>query len=167
MLGISSTSKNPERAMMFINLLHSDKYLNNLLNFGIQGEHYLRSSGEIIKPGPSAANYNPGATWMFGNQFLNYVWDTEASNKWAQFKNFNRGAKLSPALGFTFNAQPVKSQTASLVTVRSKYIAGLETGAIDPSKAAEFKKKEEANGLAKVLQEKQKQLDAFLAAKKK
>ncbi|RKP48725.1 DUF3502 domain-containing protein [Cohnella endophytica] len=166
MLGISSTSKDPARAMMFINLLHSDKYLNNLLNFGIEGEHYVKVSSEIIKAGPSAANYNPGATWMFGNQFLNYVWDTEASNKWAQFKNFNRGAKLSPALGFTFNAQPVKSQVAALVTVRSKYIAGLETGSIDPSKAAEFQKKEQANGLDKVLAEKQKQLNAFLAAKK-
>jgi len=166
MLGISSTSKDPERAMMFINLLHSDKYLNNLLNFGIEGDHYAKVSSEIIKPGPNAANYNPGATWMFGNQFLNYVWDTEAPNKWAAFKNFNRGAKLSPALGFTFDAQPVKSQTAALVTVRSKYIAGLETGSIDPSKAAEFKKKEEANGLAAVLKEKQKQLDAFLKSKK-
>ncbi|MGO4108652.1 ABC transporter substrate-binding protein [Paenibacillus sp. YAF4_2] len=166
MLGISTTSKNPARAMMFINLLHSDKYLNNLLNFGIEGEHYTKISAEIIKPGPKAANYNPGATWMFGNQFLNYVWNTEASNKWAAFKNFNRGAKLSPALGFTFNAQPVKTQVAALVTVRNKYIAGLETGAIDPSKAAEFQKKEKANGLDKVIAEKQKQLNAFLAAKK-
>ncbi|REE70511.1 putative aldouronate transport system substrate-binding protein [Paenibacillus taihuensis] len=165
MLGISSTSKDPARAMMFINLLHSDKYLNNLLNFGIEGTHYSKVSGEIIKPGPSAANYNPGATWMFGNQFLNYVWNTEASDKWAQFKAFNKGAKMSPALGFTFNAQPVKSQVAALVTVRSKYIAGLETGAIDPSKAKEFQKKEIANGLDKVLKEKQKQLDAFLRSK--
>jgi len=165
MLGISSTSKDPARAMMFINLLHKDKYLNNLLNFGIEGEHYAKQSAEIIKPAKNSANYNPGATWMFGNQFLNYVWDTEAPNKWAQFKNFNRGAKLSPALGFTFNAQPVKTQAASLVTVRKTYIAGLETGSIDPSKATEYKKKLEANGLAKVLQEKQKQLDAFLKSK--
>ncbi|MFC5404644.1 ABC transporter substrate-binding protein [Cohnella soli] len=165
MLGISSTSKDPARAMMFINLLHSDKYLNNLLNFGIEGDHYVKASKEIIKAGPNAANYNPGATWMFGNQFLNYVWDTEAANKWALFKSFNTGAKLSPALGFTFDAQPVKSQVAALVTVRSKYIAGLETGAIDPSKAAEFKKKEEANGLSKVIAEKQKQLNAFLGKK--
>lgn len=167
MLGISSTSKDPARAMMFINLLHSDKYLNNLLNFGIEGDHYVKVSKEIIKAGPNSANYNPGATWMFGNQFLNYVWDTEAPDKWAQFRAFNKGAKLSPALGFTFDAQPVKSQVASLVTVRSKYIAGLETGAIDPSKADEFKKKEVANGLDKVLKEKQKQLNAFLAKKKK
>jgi putative aldouronate transport system substrate-binding protein len=166
MLGISSTSKDPARAMMFINLLHSDKFLNNLLNFGIEGEHYVKVSSEVIKAGPSAANYNPGATWMFGNQFLNYVWDTEASNKWSAFKNFNRGAKLSPALGFTFDAQPVKSQVASLVTVRSKYIAGLETGSIDPSKAKEFQAKEKANGLDKVIAEKQKQLNAFLTSKK-
>src|SRR5690606_9031941 len=40
MLAISSTSRHPELAMGLINLLHSDQYLNNLLNFGIEGIHY-------------------------------------------------------------------------------------------------------------------------------
>jgi len=88
MLAISSTSKDPARAMMFINLLYTDKELNNLINFGIEGEHFIRN-GEIISNGPNKTNYSIGAAWMLGNQFLNYVWDTEAVDKWTQFKSFN------------------------------------------------------------------------------
>jgi len=166
MLAISSTSKDPARAMMFINLLHSDKYLNNLINFGIEGEHYVKVSDNVIKAGPKAADYNPGVAWELGNQFLNYTFETEAPDKWEQFKKFNDGAHKSPALGFTFDVEPVKSQVTNLINVKKQYAAALETGSIDPAKAQEWWNKEKANGLDKVLEEKQKQLDAFLASKK-
>lgn len=165
MLGISSTSKDPARAMMLINLLHSDKYLNNLLNFGIEGEHYEKVSENIIKPGPKFNDYNPGVAWELGNQFLNYIWDTEDPEKWEKYKIFNQGAHKSPALGFTFNVEPVKSQAAILVNLKKQYAPALETGSIDPSKAQEWYDKEKANGLDKVIAEKQKQLNEFLASK--
>ncbi|MFD0672253.1 ABC transporter substrate-binding protein [Cohnella sp. GCM10027633] len=164
MLGITTTSKNPERAMMFINLLHTDKQLNNLLNFGIEGEHYTRS-GEIITATDKTPNYAIGASWMFGSQFLNYVWNTEDPNKWELFKQFNEGAINSPALGFTFNAEPISSQASVLTNIRKEYDPGLDTGAIDPAKADEYFKKMNDNGLKDIIAEKQKQLDAFLAAK--
>ncbi|WP_080835203.1 ABC transporter substrate-binding protein [Cohnella massiliensis] len=162
MLGISSTSGDPARAMMLINLLHSDKYLNNLINFGIEGDHYSRS-GEIITPTDNTANYSIGAAWMLGSQFLNYVWNTEAPDKWEQFKQFNTDAHNSPGLGFTFNAEPVKSQVSAMNNTRKQYDPGLDTGSIDPSKAEEYYNKLKANGLDKVIAEKQTQLDAFLA----
>lgn len=164
MLGITTTSKNPERAMMFINLLHTDKTLNNLLNFGIEGDHYTRN-GEIISPTANTPNYAIGAAWMFGSQFLNYVWDNEDPNKWELFKAFNTDAINSPALGFTFNAEPISSQASVLTNIRKEYDPGLDTGAIDPAKADEFIKKMNDNGLKDVIAEKQKQLDAFLASK--
>lgn len=164
MLGITTTSKNPERAMMFINLLHTDKQLNNLLNFGIEGDHYTRN-GEIITATANTPNYAIGAAWMFGSQFLNYIWDNEDPNKWELFKAFNTDAINSPALGFTFNAEPISSQASVLNNIRKEYDPGLDTGAIDPSKAEEFFKKMNDNGLKEVIAEKQKQLDAFLASK--
>mgnify|MGYP000999452830 FL=1 len=166
MLAISATSKDPARAMMFIDLLHSDKYLVNLLNFGIEGEHYVKVSDNVIKAGPKAADYSPGVAWELGNQFLNYTFETEAPDKWDQFKAFNEGAHKSPALGFTFDVTPVKSQAAVITNIRSQYAAALETGSVDPSKADEWKSKEKANGLDTIIAEKQKQLDAFLATKK-
>ncbi|MDT9726376.1 extracellular solute-binding protein [Xylanibacillus composti] len=165
MLAISSTSENPERAMMFINLLHTDKYLNNLLNFGIEGKHYSRD-GEVISPTESTNDYNLGAAWMLGNQFLNYVWDSEDPQKWEEFKKFNEGAKVSPGLGFTFNSEPVKNEIAALVNVKKEYNPALETGAVDPDEVLpRYIDKLKASGLDKVIEEKQRQFDEFLANK--
>lgn len=165
MLAISSTSKNPERAMMFIDLLYTDKYLNNLINFGIEGDHYVLN-GEIMSDGPNKANYLAGsAAWQLGNQFLNYIWDTEAPDKWEQFKNFNNGSTNAPALGFTFDAESLKTQVTALKNVQSEFAPGLETGAVDPAKVDEYLDKLKRNGLDDVIAEKQKQLDAFLASK--
>ncbi|WP_169091211.1 ABC transporter substrate-binding protein [Paenibacillus sp. PL91] len=165
MLGISSTSKDPARAMMLINLLHTDKEINNLLNFGIEGDHYTRS-GEIITATGNTANYNPGSAWMFGSQFLNYVWDTEDPDKWAKFKEFNQNAKVSPALGFVFNSEPVKAEVGALANVIRQYQRALETGSVDVDKIlAEYEAKLKDAGVDKVVAEKQKQFDEFLASK--
>jgi len=165
MLGISSTSKDPDRAMMLINLLHTDKEINNLINFGIEGDHYTRS-GEIITATANTANYNPGAAWMFGSQFLNYIWNTEDPDKWAKFKEFNQNAKVSPGLGFVFDSEPVKSEVGALANVIRQYQRALETGSVDVDKTlADYEKKLKEAGVDKVVAEKQKQFDAFLASK--
>ncbi|MDQ0111228.1 ABC transporter substrate-binding protein [Paenibacillus harenae] len=165
MLGISSTSKDPARAMMLINLLHTDKEINNLLNFGIEGDHYTRS-GEIITATDNTPNYNPGSAWMFGSQFLNYVWNTEDPEKWAKFKEFNQNAKVSPALGFVFDSEPVKAEVGAIANVIKQYQRALETGSVDVDKVLpEYEEKLKAAGLDKVVAEKQKQYDAFLASK--
>jgi ABC-type sugar transport system, periplasmic component len=165
MLAISTTSGDPDRAMMFINLLHTDKYLNNLLNFGIEGEHYSRN-GEIITQTANAKNYAPGAAWMFGNQFLNYVMDSEAPDKWDQFRKFNEGPKVSPGLGFVFDSEPVKAEVSAIVNIDRQYQVALETGSVDvDSVLAEYKDKLLKAGVEKVIAEKQKQFDAFLASK--
>jgi len=165
MLGISSTSKNPERAMMLINLLHTDKEINNLLNFGIENEHYTRD-GEIITATPNAVNYSPGAAWMFGSQFLNYVWDSEAPDKWDQFREFNQNAITSPALGFVFDSEPVKSEVGALANVIRQFQKAIETGSVETDQALkEYDAALKDAGIDKVIAEKQKQFDEFLKNK--
>jgi len=165
MLAISSTSDDPERAMMFINLLHTDKELNNLLNFGIEGVHYTRK-GEIISPTERTPDYSPGSAWMFGNQFLNYIWDSEDPEKWRKFREFNQNAHISPGLGFIFDSDPVKSEVGALANVMEQYQRALETGAVDPNKVLpEYLGAMRAAGLDKIIAEKQRQFDAFLAGR--
>jgi putative aldouronate transport system substrate-binding protein len=162
MLGISSTSKDPERAMMFINLLHTDKEINNMLNFGIEGVHYTRN-GETITATDNTKNYNPGSAWMFGNQFLNYVWDTEDPEKWNKFREFNENANASPALGFVFDSEPVKAEVGAMANVIRQYQRAVETGSVDIDQVLpEYMNALKAAGLEKVVAEKQKQFDAFL-----
>jgi putative aldouronate transport system substrate-binding protein len=166
MLAISTTSKNPERALMLINLLHTDQEIINLLNFGIEGTHYTRS-GNVMTQTDKSGQYAPGVAWELGNQFLNYVWSTEAPDKWEQFKKFNEGATSSPALGFTFDSEPVKSEVGALANVLREYQKALETGSVDLDEMLpKYIAAQKSAGLDKVIAEKQKQLDEFLASQK-
>jgi len=165
MLGISSTSTDPDRAMMLINLLHMDKEINNMINFGIEGVHYTRN-GEIMTQTDKAGDYSPGAAWMFGSQFLNYIWDTEDPNKWELYKQFNEGAIVSPGLGFVFDSEPVKNEVGALANVIKQYQVAIDRGSVDVDKVLpEYRQKLTEAGIDKVIAEKQRQFDEFLAGK--
>lgn len=167
MTSISRTSKNPERAMMLLNLLHSDKEILNTLVNGIEGVHYTKVSDNVIKKTDNADAYAPGINWKIGNQFLNYLYDNEDPQKWEQFKEYNKNAEVSPLLGFTYDATNVKNEESAIVNIYNEYNTALGTGVLDPEKALpEYNDKLKKAGMDKVLAEKQKQIDEFLNNKK-
>ncbi len=168
MQAISRTSKNPEIAMAFLELFNTDKYLNNLINYGIEGTHYVKVEKEIIKAGPDQAKYNPGTQWAFGNQFLNYLFPNEDPKKWDKFLAYNKKALPLKDLGFAFDATSVKTEVAQVKGVWDEFTAPLETGTVDPEKVipdavAKFK----AAGIDNIIAEVQKQYDAWMAKTKK
>lgn len=166
MLAISRTSKNPERAMMLLNLMNTDQYLNNLMNFGIEGVHYTKSSDNIISRTDQTDNYSLGANWMFQNQFLNYLWDNEDPQKWEKFLEYNETADASKLLGFVFDPTPVSDAIASVKNTWEQYKRAFNTGSLkfDDYKD-EFIKAMDTAGLNIVMEEKQKQIDAFMSDK--
>lgn len=169
MQAISSTSKHPDVALQVLELFNTDAYFNNLINFGIEGEHYdkVEGSDTTIKAGAAHDKYNLALGWAFGNQFLNYVTETEDPEKWAKFEAFNAEATPTQTLGFVFNPDNVQTEIAQCVNVWKQYIPGLETGKLDPNevlpKAIEELK---AAGSDTIIAEKQAQLDAWVAANK-
>ena len=59
MMAISTASKNPERAMMFLNLLNTDPYLMTLLNYGVEGVHYNLNSDKLVEFTDKRSDYQP------------------------------------------------------------------------------------------------------------
>ncbi|MFD0671469.1 ABC transporter substrate-binding protein [Cohnella sp. GCM10027633] len=172
MMSISRTSKDPERVMQFLNLLYTDKELVNLLAFGIEGKHYAKVAGKDnvidFPEGVTAqsSGYNLNSAYMFGNQFLDYLWANEDPKKWDNFKTFNDSAESSLVLGFNFDPEAVKNESAALANVAKEYDPGLVTGTLDPEEIMpKYIDKLRASGSEKVIAEKQKQLDAWRAAK--
>jgi putative aldouronate transport system substrate-binding protein len=139
MTGIGATSKDPERAMMFVNLLNTDKEVYNLLCKGIEGKHWVwvDQANNIIGPGPDQANYTPGLDWEFGNVFNAYY----NSKDYADIKfnestqALNAGAASSAALGFAFNPDPVKTELAQVEAVVKEIGDPLIGGMADPADA--------------------------------
>ncbi|WP_127490710.1 ABC transporter substrate-binding protein [Paenibacillus glycanilyticus] len=173
MLAISKTSKDPERAMMFLNLLHSDPDVVNLLDFGIEGKHYVKVDGKttVIKHldgvETSKIGYSPGNAWQVGNQLLSYTFETENEQKWENYKAFNDSSTPSVLAGFSYNNEPVKNEEAAIAAIWKKYIDALSAGIGNTDDYLNKMNNEmKKAGMDKILQEKQRQIDAFLASKK-
>ncbi|WP_058301824.1 ABC transporter substrate-binding protein [Gorillibacterium timonense] len=166
-LAISSTSEDPERVLMFLELFYNDKYLNNLLVFGEENVDYTKIDDNFIKLIPNAGYSQADVAWEYGNQYLNYLMEGENPDKWKLFDEFNETAKPDKTLGFQFDSSPVKREIASVTNVYKNY-EGFYWGTIDPKeKLAEFRSKLKAAGLDKVIAEAQKQWDDYSAKKGK
>jgi putative aldouronate transport system substrate-binding protein len=165
MQAISKTSKNPERAMMFINLLNTDKELYNTISFGIEGKHYTKNADNTIKINKEAG-YVPNASWVFGNTFNGLIVEGTDANVVAQTQKENESAKPSPLIGFKFVPAAVSAEIANITTVIDQYNPGLSTGTVAASQQLkEFQDKLKSAGVDKVIAEAQKQLDEWKKAK--
>lgn len=160
------TSKNVERALMFLELVNTDVFVNNLLNYGVEDVHYVKKGENVIDfaPGLDAkTGYYPNANWIFGNQFLNYFMAGQNTARWEAYREFNNSAVPSKILGFDFNQEPVKTEIAACANVLQEYNAGLNTGALDPEiYLPELVEKLKRAGVDTIIAEKQRQLDEWL-----
>src|SRR5690606_8332520 len=138
MFAITKNAKHPEKAMMLLNLLYTDPYLLNLLDWGIEGIHYVKTGDNVIDypEGIDAktVGYNLNQPWMFGNQLNSYLWSNEDPRLWEQYRAFNDHADKSKALGFVFNPERVKAEIAACLLVEKQFLPALNTGAQDPER---------------------------------
>lgn len=170
LIAVSRTSEDPERAMMFMNLLYSDADVLNLILNGIEGTHYVVKEGNIIDFAPgldsSTTGYPVTMNWMLGNLPLTHVWANEDPNKWESYIVYNKSAEKSRALGFTFNTEPVKNEIAAASNVEKEYKYVIVSGSVDPEEyIPKYLAKLKTAGLDKIIAEKQKQLDEWAKTK--
>lgn len=167
MQAISTTSKDPGRALMLLNLVNTDSTLFTMLEYGIEGVHYTKEAdGRLQLNQDKRKEYNP---WRAGLGKLSNlpVTTDDPVDLWAQFDKFNSAGKPVPILGWAFDQEPVKNEIAALTNVSKEYADALDAGSVDPAvRLPEFISKLKANGIDKVKDEAAKQLQAFLAAKK-
>jgi putative aldouronate transport system substrate-binding protein len=163
MNAVSSTSKNPERALMVLNLVNSDPYLRTLLAYGVEDTHYTKANGRI-----TLKQNNGFSPWVAGQGNINILplKEGDPANLYKViFPKFNNAQGL-PILGYSFDQDSVKTQMAGLNNLATQYSVGLLTGASDPAKVLPtFIKKIKATGIDTVVKEANKQLKAFLTAK--
>ncbi|BBI36530.1 ABC transporter substrate-binding protein [Cohnella abietis] len=166
MQSINRNSKNPERAMMLLELLNTDKELYNLLSFGIKDKHFsIDADGFMVKQGDEAKAYSPDVPWMFATNFLAYVEKGKPMTVWEDTKKVNADALPSLLLGFSFDAEPVKSEIGKVTAIFDEYSRAIELGVSTEEKYKEFLAKQKAAGADKIIAEMQKQIDAWKATK--
>ena len=167
MIAISATSENPERAMMFLNLLNSDSYLRNLINYGIEGTHYIKKDATHIEITQAGKNNYSVPAFSLGNVFLTYLPVGTPTDKWKKFEAFNKSSKNAPTLGFEFDQEPVKNELAALRNVWDEFFGPLKSGAVDPKEyLPKANAKLKSAGIDKVIAEAQRQFNAWKAKNK-
>ena len=166
MMAISTASKNPERAMMFLNLLNTDPYLFTLLDFGVEGVHYNLENGEAVFT-DKRNDYMPWTNGM-GNVTQLPPQQGQGKDFWTGFKSYYGSAKEIPILGWALDATSIETEMGALANVAAEYALALNTGTVDPAeKLPEYIQKLKDNGMDKVVAEANRQLEEFLAAKSK
>jgi len=162
-MAISAASKNPEKAMEFLNLLNTDEYLRNLVDRGIEDVHYKTNEDGTITKTEDAQNYSM-PSWALGNVFLTKTYDTDAKDRIEQYETFNAKAEASPTLGFYADTTNISTEIATISNIVQEFKAPLFTGSVDTEKyLSQLNEKLKAAGIDKVMEELQGQYDKWMA----
>lgn len=175
---INAQSEHPEKAVELLNLINTDQYLRNLLNYGIEGVHW--ESVEVSEEEAAKAKGKPYiydkkvrliegefrdysvAYWVQGGLFNTYVLENEPIDKWATFKEFNDASETAPSFGFDFNLDPVSTQAAGFRDVLDEFGKALYTGSVDPDEyLPKLQAKLEEAGIQEVVDEMQSQVNKW------
>jgi putative aldouronate transport system substrate-binding protein len=162
------TCKDVNAAVEFMNWMwrDDDTTVLNLLDWGIEGKHYVKVSENRIKypDGVDASNsgYNLQSPYMIGNQTAAYVWESYPDDYGQVLRNWNNQGIMSKAFGFVFNPTPVSNETSAVTNVLNQYQTALEWGLSDiDSTLAQMNADLKAAGLDAIIAEKQRQLDEW------
>lgn len=168
---VPTSSGDPERAVAFWEMMYTNKEVANLVINGIEGEDYVitdETNGIIDYPegkDASTAAYSRLA-WAWPNQQIGYFWEGEDTTLWDQYAQFNEEAQVPVSFGFTFDATSVMNEVTACTNVYQKYVPALLCGSLDPETTIPVLNEEmEKAGIQKIIDEKQSQLDAYLASK--
>lgn len=174
---ISKDCAYPGKAVEFLNLVNTDLYLRNLLNYGIENVHYTKvpvPAGEREEASSKRYIYDYKVHlaedsgyavpyYVQGGLYRTWVPDTDPVDKWDAFAEYNRDSVEAPTFGFDFDAGPVSGQLYDFRIILDEYGPALYTGTVDPevyvpllnAKLYEY-------GMQDVIDEMQRQIDAWV-----
>jgi putative aldouronate transport system substrate-binding protein len=133
MLAIPVVSDHPVEAMKFINLMHSDSTLLNMMLFGVEGTHWEFADDGRVKILNSAWYGAHGGAWTLGNTMLQAVSTNEDPNKNTMLIEYSNDSLDHPSLGFRFRTEPVAAELTAIAAVADGVHRALMTGYVDPA----------------------------------
>lgn len=133
---VPMTAQEPEAAMRFLDLVWKDVELMNLIQWGIEGEHYTmldESIGLIGFPeGVDATNsayYNSLGLW--GDFRYTYIWSATVSQADNDAYTAKSNELKTQGVGIGYSSANVTNEITALSAVVAQYIPALESGSVD------------------------------------
>lgn len=172
---VTVNSENPEKAFQFLSLLYTDDEIINLLYWGIEGKHYVKTDKDMFVAFPEGVDgTNVGYSQplgLYGAVAKRYLRGTTYPDDYfeqlAKFDDIHEGdPDVSPYLGYTFNTEPFKTEFAAVNDVISQYRYSLEAGAVDPEEVLpQFIDALKSAGIDTIIEGNQESLNEWLASK--
>jgi len=173
-MAISAFSKKKERAMMALNELYSNKEINRLIRYGIEGVHYTLADDKHYSATDRSNNYPIGGNcpaWVIknpaftleqyiANPTIYELKEQEVRKVWEQ----NR-APAHPLNRFTLDTSNITTQIAMINTIKDQYFTPLISGmAGDVDTAiATLRTQLQRAGIQDVISEAEKQIQSYKA----
>ncbi len=154
--------------MKYIEEVNQNPELYNLLNYGIEGKHWVwkDKANQVIGLPEGVtmdnATWLPNTYWQFGDRRQLYLTDPTDVGVWDRVDKGIAEADISPIMGFTFDRKPVENEIAQVNTVAKEY-GNLNRGMVEDTDATltEHKSKLQEAGIDKIIAEAQRQIDAW------
>ena len=163
---ISSTSRNPERAMMFMNWLRKSQENYDLYMLGIEGVTYNMAGDKAEVPaGIDPTDKFAPTPWFTMHFPYLKLWTTDspayidALNFWNSLK-----PESTPLQTFSYSSDNVSAEKAAIEKIGTDEVGPLQVGMLKAQ--ADYEKvlaDLDKAGMQKVIEDAQKQIDAFVA----
>lgn len=167
---IASQSKDPEKAMEFLDWMYGSAEFMNLWNWGIEGKHWEYIDEEkILIDYPEGVTmdtvgYHQNRGWTIPNQYIAGIWNGNPSDLAQVMDDYNKNMTVSKGYGFFFDGSEYETELANLDAIREKYVYAIGSGAVDPeTEIQKFNDELYAAGLQTIIDAKQAQFDEWLA----
>ncbi len=165
-MAVHAQSKNPERALMWLDTIRFDQQSYDLMMGGIEGKHWIDAGAGLSSPGPNSGDYGGFSNWGFTTE----QFKRESTEQWPGYDELIKGYDSRmvdcPPFYFLFDDSQVKTETAAMTNLTLKYSKTLDFGfAPDWHKTMEeVDKQYDAAGRDKVKEQYEQQMTEFLAS---
>lgn len=168
-MSIGVNSKNPERALMFMELAYQDQEVFNAMYYGIEDVTYKIVDGKKTIPegaDPTTLGMRNLGMGIQNDKFI-LPNASDRDDVLAFLGEFSERSVYPALAGFVVDDSEISAEIAALTNIVDEYKRPLDLGTVDPEKALpELKQKLKEAGIEKVQEELNKQIDAYWAAQK-
>lgn len=159
----------PERAMMVLNAIYTEPELYQLLVYGIEGKHYTDNGDGSITTSygstPTSDSDYGIEKWRIGTCLNALPTQDDSPNYYQEMAELEKTAYISPLINFVFETSEVADVIAALKAVDDEYspmIKGGYTGNDWEETLDQWITERKAAGVDTLIEEYQKQLDAYI-----
>lgn len=164
-MSIGAKSKNPERALMLLNLMMYDQKYYDLTQYGIEGVNYtVTAGGQVSFAVDNTFPFDQASPWITNDDFVKPI-DGSIPTMEAQFlKDSEARFKANPTVDFALDTKDISDISTNISNLYLQYGMPLYLGFVDDvDKAiATYRQKLEEAGLAKYTEVTKAQLEEYM-----